>query len=224
MIRFCLFDLDGTLLNTIEDLADCTNKALKANHLPQHPISAYYHFVGHGMKALILNAANLSTADDPLFKAVMQNFMENYEKYHQKHTAPYPHIFKLLNSLLQMNIKLGILSNKADNFVKEITRAFFSDLYFSFILGQKENLPMKPDPAGIHMVLKKYCLQTTELLYIGDSDVDIITAKSAHVLSVGAAWGFRGEKELAEAKADFIVNDPLDIIQIIKELNNETTE
>ncbi len=211
MKKLCIFDLDGTLVNSIEDLANAYNAALKKYHLATFPIIDYYHFVGNGVDKLI---HTIIKDRQDLFDEVKNAFYEYYEDHCFEQTRPYPGIIEMLDFLKEEGCLLAVVSNKPDRFVSKIIKAIFDDRFDS-VSGKKEGIAVKPCPELVLRVMQQYHVSAENTYYIGDSDVDIETAKNAGVSSVGVAWGFRGEKELSEAKAQYIVKEANDIIPIV---------
>ena len=216
--KICIFDLDGTLLNTLPALTHFGNTTLSHFGLSTFPEDRYRYFAGNGAKDLvskILRAQNAYT--DELFATVFEYYYGLYNQNPTQNTAPYPEIPALLAALQEKGIALAVLSNKHHFAVCETVSFFFPDVPFSVVQGQTEDLPLKPAPDGIYRILDALSLSKEECLFIGDSDVDMKTALAAGVASVGAAWGFRGEKELVEAGAMAVEASPLGILSHIRE-------
>lgn len=218
MIKYCIFDLDGTLLNTINDLASASNRALTANGFNIHEVDKYRYFVGNGVQKLVERALPAGyTAND--YTKVKKDFDEWYNAHFMDETKPYNGILKLLASLKAKGITVAVVSNKPDEFSKPLIKQNFGDNTFSFVLGAVEGMPKKPAPDGVERCIKFFGAQKDECVYIGDSDVDILTAKNAGLTSIGAQWGFRGYDELHKAGADYIAATPGDIEGFIEKIN-----
>ena len=214
MKKTVIFDLDGTLLDSIEDIASSMNKVLESLQLPTHKIEDYKHFVGGGVDILVENALNNQSKE--IKDEVIKRFKIEYDgKLHSK-TLPYDGIYELLDELKKLDINLAVLSNKPHEFTVSYVNHFFINYNFKEINGQKKDVPKKPDPKAALDIVK--CLDSSceNTYFIGDTKIDMQTAKSANMTAIGVLWGFRDEKELKEHGADFIVKEPLEIINIIK--------
>lgn len=210
MKKTVIFDLDGTLLDSIEDIASSMNKVLESLQLPTHKIEDYKHFVGGGVDILVENA--LSNQSKEIKDEVIKRFKIEYDgKLHSK-TLPYDGIYELLDELKKLDINLAVLSNKPHEFTVSYVNHFFKNYNFKEIHGQKKDVPKKPDPKAALDIVK--CLDSSceNTYFIGDTKIDMQTAKSANMTAIGVLWGFRDEKELNEHGADFIVKHPLDIL------------
>ena len=214
MKKTVIFDLDGTLLDSIEDIASSMNKVLESLQLPTHKIEDYKHFVGGGVDILVENA--LSNQSNEIKDEVIKRFKIEYDgKLHSK-TLPYDGIYELLDELKKLDINLAVLSNKPHEFTVSYVNHFFKNYNFKEIHGQKKDVPKKPDPKAALDIVK--CLDSSceNTYFIGDTKIDMQTAKSANMTAIGVLWGFRDEKELRDFGADFIVSNPLEILKIIK--------
>lgn len=214
MKKTVIFDLDGTLLDSIEDIASSMNKVLESLQLPTHKIEDYKHFVGGGVDILVENALNNQSKE--IKDEVIKRFKIEYDgKLHSK-TLPYNGIYQLLDELKKLDINLAVLSNKPHEFTVSYVNHFFKNYNFKEIHGQKKDVPKKPDPKAALDIVK--CLDSSceNTYFIGDTKIDMQTAKSANMTAIGVLWGFRDEKELRDFGADFIVSNPLEILKIIK--------
>ena len=214
MEKTVIFDLDGTLLDSIEDIASSMNKVLESLQLPTHKIEDYKHFVGGGVDILVENALNNQSKE--IKDEVIKRFKIEYDgKLHSK-TLPYDGIYELLDELKKLDINLAVLSNKPHEFTVSYVNHFFKNYNFKEIHGQKKDVPKKPDPKAALDIVK--CLDSSceNTYFIGDTKIDMQTAKSANMTAIGVLWGFRDEKELRDFGADFIVSNPLEILKIIK--------
>jgi len=212
--KLCVFDLDGTLLNTIKDLGVSCNAALTAFGLEPIPLEKYPFLVGNGMKKLIKRASSFEPGSSE-FDKVFQLFLNHYNEHSVDFTTVYPGILEVLETLKGRGVKLAVLSNKGDAFVKNLTKHYFGDKFFDAVRGASELFPLKPDPKFLLNIIDSFGFVRSEVLYIGDSNVDIETAKNAEVFSVGAVWGFRGEEELKLAGADALAYSPKDLLNLI---------
>ncbi len=208
MVKAVIFDLDGTLLNTLEDLWISTNFALSQFGYPQRTFEEVRMFVGNGVRKLIERAVpeNCQNVDECL--AV---FKKHYAENMYNHTAPYNSIEKILKDLQAQGVKTAVVSNKFDLAVKELCKKYFGDL-IDIAIGQFDDVPPKPAPNGVLKALKELGEETA--IYVGDSEVDVQTAKNANLTCIGVTWGFRDRENLKGA--DFIIDEPCDIIDIWK--------
>ena len=214
MKKTVIFDLDGTLLDSIEDIASSMNKVLESLQLPIHKIEDYKHFVGGGVDILVDNT--LSNQSKEIKDEVIKRFKIEYDgKLHSK-TLPYDGIYELLDELKKLDINLAVLSNKPHEFTVSYVNHFFKNYNFKEIHGQKKDVPKKPDPKAALDIVK--CLDSSceNTYFIGDTKIDMQTAKSANMTAIGVLWGFRDEKELRDFGADFIVSNPLEILKILQ--------
>lgn len=213
MKKTVIFDLDGTLLDSIEDIASSMNKVLESLQLPTHKIEDYKHFVGGGVDILVENALNNQSKE--IKDEVIKRFKIEYDgKLHSK-TLPYDGIYELLDELKKLDINLAVLSNKPHEFTVSYVNHFFKNYNFKEIHGQKKDVPKKPDPKAALDIVK--CLDSSceNTYFIGDTKIDMQTAKSANMTAIGVLWGFRDEEELLEHGATFVVKHPLDILEIL---------
>lgn len=216
MKRLVIFDLDGTLLNTISDLGAATNHALKESGYPQHNLASYPMFVGNGVTRLIERALPEDVRTPEIITAMREKFREYYDEHMADSTVPYPGIPELLRDLVDMDVKVAVASNKYQQAVEMLVARFFPDIPWSAVEGQKEGVPVKPDPSIVFEILGKVPTRKSKVLYVGDSGVDMETARRACVDSCGVTWGFRPVKELRDTHADNIVNTPDEIINIVR--------
>ncbi|MCR5635938.1 MAG: HAD family hydrolase [Clostridiales bacterium] len=216
MLKLCIFDLDGTTADTIEDLSHAADYALRKKGLPTHTLDEYKYFVGNGIPKLISRAAK--TED----KAVLQELLRDFKDYYAKHltdkTKPYSGIDEMFKTLTNKGVQLAVYSNKADEYVGIILKKLFSDVSFLWYAGNREGYSPKPDVELMERYLKRYNIKPEECLFIGDSNVDIQTAKNAKMRSCGVLWGFRTREELENEGADFIAAEPEDIVKIADRL------
>ena len=208
-----IFDLDGTLIDSLEDIAVCMNKVLEELNLPIHKIEDYKYFVGGGISILVENA--LKNSSETIKNEVTKRFKIIYDQKLHVKTKPYLGIYELLDELEKMNCNLAILSNKPHEFTVEYAKLLFSKYNFKYIYGQKEGIAKKPDPILALEIAKKFNIPCEEIFFVGDTMVDMQTAKNANMKAIGVLWGFRDEKELKENGADFLVSHPLEILEIL---------
>ncbi len=215
MIRLCIFDLDGTLIDSLKDLADCCNAVLGEEGLPTHPLDAYRHFVGNGIPKLIERILPEDKQTEEKMTDVRRRFDERYRIHCLDATKPYPGIMEVLRACRKKGIALAVLSNKAEPFARHICREVFGGRIFDAVSGQRPEVPKKPAPDGVFSLLKEFDIRPEEAVLIGDSNVDILTAQNAGIHSIGACWGFRGREELEQAGAEALADFPKDCQNII---------
>ncbi len=215
MKSLVIFDLDGTLLNTIYDLGEACNYALRKLGYAQHPIPAYNYMVGNGVRKLMERAQ--PDADREVIDELLKHFKEYYGEHCTVDTKPYNGIPELLHELKDRNINMAVASNKYQAAVTKIIDYFFPDIPFVAVKGQVEGRPTKPDPSIIFNILSEQPTPKAQVLYVGDSGVDMETARRACVESVGVTWGFRPVTELREYHADNIISSPEEILNLLSD-------
>ena len=215
MKKLAIFDLDGTLLNTIEDLGYAANHALQAHGYPTHSIASYPFFVGNGVRRLIERVLPEDARTEATIDRLLITFKEYYNDHNTDYTKPYEGIPELLSLLSSRGVAIAVASNKYQAATEKLISHFFPTLSFIAVEGQKEGVPVKPDPSIVFEILAKAKTPKADTIYIGDSGVDMETARRACVDSVGVTWGFRPEKELVENHADTIVNSPGNIEKLV---------
>jgi phosphoglycolate phosphatase len=213
-IEGILFDLDGTLLNTLEDLASAMNSVLMQHNYPIHPVDAYRQFVGDGVLMLVRRALKVFEGEDTLISNYAEEFITAYSACCNSRTTPYDGITVLLDELENKRLPLAVLSNKPHESTVEIVRHYFSGYHFIALLGEGI-FPKKPDPEGALYISLVMGIGPEQCLYIGDTGTDMRTAKNAGMPSAGVLWGFRDEKELHENGAQWIARHPREILDII---------
>lgn len=211
MKKIVIFDLDGTLLNTLDDLADSTNFALSKFNYPTRTIEEVRQFVGNGVAKLIERAIP-EGKNNPNFEKCLAIFKENYAQNMYNKTAPYNGILDMLANLKSKGLKIAVVSNKFDLAVKELCQKYFNR-YIDFAAGENEaaGIKKKPAPDTVLEVLKKFNLNPNEAIYVGDSDVDIMTAKNSEMPCISVTWGFRDEKFLLSYGATILIDSPDEI-------------
>lgn len=206
MKKLVIFDLDGTLLNTIDDLGTATNHALAGHGYPQHDISSYPFMVGNGVRRLIERALPDSARDEKNVDRLLTSFRTYYDAHLCDFTKPYPGIESLLRDLTADGIAVAVASNKYMSAVQRLIGHFFPDIQWAAVMGQREGVPVKPDPSIVFGILGQHPTAKQDVLYCGDSAVDMETARRACVESVAVTWGFRPVAELRDAHPDHIVD------------------
>ena len=213
-----IFDLDGTMLNTIDDLANAMNFVLEQHHYPVHTVEKYKYFVGNGMDILTRRALPPTCKDESIVALCLDEFQTRYGETWHNLTKPYPGIAELLDSLKALGIKMSILSNKNDQFTQVMIDYYFGLDRFEYVYGVRAGVPKKPDPTAALDIARFSKLAPSEFLYLGDSGVDMQTANSAGMYALGAAWGFRDINEMTEYGVKKLIHDPMEIVELIKGL------
>ena len=213
--RAVLFDLDGTLLNTLQDIADSVNKGLAYLGFPQHRTETYKGLIGEGRDVLVLRALPENHRDNDMGQKLLTNVNAEYAIHWADHTRPYPGIPELLDALITNGIKIAVLSNKADDLTNICVTRLLSRWGFALIAGSKPSVPNKPDPTAALQIAKQLDIRPSQFLYLGDSGIDMKTANSAGMYPVGALWGFRSAKELLAAGAKTLIAYPEELLYFL---------
>lgn len=206
MFQSVIFDLDGTLLNTIDDLADAGNWVCAQNGWPTHPVDAYKHFVGNGIPKLVERFTPPEHRSEEVLARALEMFSARYSAHKEDKTAPYPGIADALARLKAAGVQMGVLSNKENRLAQLVVEHYFPGV-FDFVRGAVAGCPTKPDPTGLYALMEKMGADPASTLFVGDSDVDVFTGKNGHLPVCGVLWGFRGRQELEAAGADWIAAD-----------------
>lgn len=212
--QLVIFDLDGTLLDTVADLANATNQALVRCGYPPHPTEAYYRFVGNGINKLFARALPEEARTEENVQHIRALFIPYYNEHNADDSRPYPGIVELLTHLQNQGIQLAVASNKYQQATAKLVGHFFPDIRFAAVYGQREGIPIKPDPVIVNDILSVTGISRARALYVGDSGVDMQTARNASVESAGVIWGFRDEEELRVNGADHIIHSAKDILKL----------
>lgn len=212
--QLVIFDLDGTLLDTVADLANATNQALVRCGYPPHPTEAYYRFVGNGINKLFARALPEEARTEENVQHIRALFIPYYNEHNADDSRPYPGIVELLTHLQNQGIQLAVASNKYQQATAKLVGHFFPNIRFAAVYGQREGIPIKPDPAIVNDILSVTGISRARALYVGDSGVDMQTARNASVESAGVIWGFRDEEELRVNGADHIIHSAKDILKL----------
>jgi phosphoglycolate phosphatase len=213
--RAVLFDLDGTLLDTLRDIADSMNSVLAHFGFPQHEVEAYKYFVGDGIEALAIRALPEDHRDEVIVDKIIARMGQEYSTQWANSTRPYQGIPELLDVLTGLGIKMAILSNKPQSFVELMVSRLLPQWRFELVLGASPPLPRKPDPTGALQIAKQMNIRPVEFLYLGDSAVDMKTATAANMYPVGALWGFRMAAELLSGGARVLIQHPSHLLQLL---------
>ena len=218
---FIMFDLDGTLLNTLEDLADSVNSALVNNGYRKLPTNDYCNIVGKGAYNLITRALPEEARQEGIIAKVHSEFSEIYANNCQVKTVVYNGISQALTRIEETGVDMAVLSNKPDRYMNSIKERYFSNFNFKAFRGKREGITGKPDPAGVKLLASEVGASLDNAIYIGDSSVDILTAKNCGMFACGVLWGFRTREELESFGADLIVNSPSELADfLVDNINN----
>ncbi len=215
-----LFDLDGTLVDTIDDLAWTTEQVLtewgrgNADGTPVHDRAAYHQFVGNGIRKLIERAFGHTLTEQELDK-VQARFLELYDGHLCVYTAPYEGIYTVLDALKAAGIPIGIATNKPEEQAQRLAKQLFPDYEFCCVYGNVSDRPAKPAPQIVEMALKSCKAEKATTLFVGDSNVDVQTAHNGGLTCCGAGWGFRGQQELTNAGADIVLSKPIELMEVL---------
>lgn len=215
MKKLVIFDLDGTLLNTIADLAAATNQALQHYGYPTHEVEAYRFFVGNGINKLFERALPETERTEENILKIRSRFVPYYDTHNADLSRPYPGIPELLRTLQQKGIKIAVASNKYQAATRKLIAHYFPEINFVEVLGQREGTPAKPDPCIVHDIIAKAGVKQEEALYVGDSNVDMQTAHNAGVTAVGVAWGFRPRTELEALHPAHIIENAEELLSFL---------
>lgn len=213
MIDTVIFDMDGTLLDTLEDLTDATNAALTYFNYPTRTLKEVRCFVGNGIRNLMIQAVPDGTSQENIDKCITA-FKEYYAQHWQDKTVPYKGILPLLSALKNKGINTAVISNKYDNAVLQLCKDYFPGK-FKAARGEREGVPRKPAPDGIYAILDELGSDKEHAVYVGDSEVDVATAHNAGLACVGVTWGFRDRLLLEEKGADYIIDRPDELLELL---------
>lgn len=213
-MKAVIFDLDGTLVNTIDDLAAATNQALQKHGFPPKPLADFPMMVGNGIRKLLERALGEACTPDVL-DTVQRDFLEIYDQNCMNLSAPYAGMEEVVRRLKTDGWRLMVVTNKPQAQAEKIARYYFGGDTFVSIYGNLEGRPAKPDPLTVHMAMQDAGCTAEETWFVGDSNVDVQTAHNAGLRCIGAVWGFRGEDELKRAGAEILARTPQDILQTV---------
>ena len=213
MMKAIIFDLDGTLLDTLEDLKNAVNAALEHYKMPRRSLDEVRCFVGNGLRNLMIRAVP-DGEENPKFEEAL-SFLKDYYAVHCKdNTGPYPGIMEMLDELKERGITMAIVSNKIDSAVKELDKEYFNG-YMSAAIGEMEGVARKPAPDTVLKALEECDLKPEDAIYVGDSDVDIATAKNTGIPCISVSWGFRDTAFLKEHGATQIIDNPAELLELV---------
>jgi len=215
MYKTVIFDLDGTLLNTIDDLADSGNRICAARGWPQYPVEQYKYFVGNGIPKLVERFSPPQARTPECLAGTLAAFEAEYAAHMEDKTAPYPGMPALAGRLREKGIQTAVLTNKKDELAQQVVAKYFGEGAFAMVRGALPGVAPKPAPGGTRALLEALGADPAATLYVGDSNVDVQTAHNAGLPCCGVLWGFRTRDELAEAGAEFFAADAGELEQVI---------
>lgn len=210
-----IFDLDGTLLDTLRDLANAINHGLRYLGLPEHPESVIRYFIGEGREVMLMRSLPEDRRDPGTFNKLLADVNKEYFEHWADNTAPYAGVPELLDSLTKSSTKMAILSNKPQEFTQISVSKLLAKWKFEVVMGALPSVPLKPDPAPALNIACQMGIDPRDFFYLGDSDTDMKTANSAGMFAAGATWGFRTEEELLAGGARALVKYPTDILDLL---------
>lgn len=214
-MRAVVFDLDGTLVDSLADLGESMNEVLAELSLPQHPLVAYRRFVGDGIRMLVFRALPDSSRSDECVATAVARLRDVYGARWDRKTRPYAQTTETLRRLTDLGLRLGVLSNKPHAFTTSIVERFFSPSAFAAVLGAEAGFPRKPDPSAAIELARRLSVQPPECFYVGDTATDMQTARGAGMYAIGALWGFRDADELLSSGAQSLAERPSDVVTIV---------
>ena len=221
-VKAVLFDLDGTLLNTLEDIADSANYVLDAFGFPVHPTEDYRYFVGDGMRVLLARVLPADVSTSEMLDDIISAYSDHYSKHSLDKTRPYEGIIEMLSELKAQrgdDLKLAVISNKPDGNAKHTVEHFFGLDVFDYVVGGIEGVPLKPNPTMALRALEAIGAEPSEALFVGDTGIDMKTAKSVGCTSIGVTWGFRDADELKLNGADYLAGSAGELLRLIYEVS-----
>lgn len=216
MKKAVIFDLDGTLLNTIDDITESLNIALIQEGYATYTSEEVKCFVGSGVTIMVERALKGKTYNDQIFARIRSTYMKEYHNRQANHTGPYEGINEVIHTLHQRGILLGLLSNKPHEDTLRVVDHYFGLQYFDIVLGQREGVPIKPNPTALLEIVEQLHMKKEDCLFVGDSDVDMLTADNAQIEKVGVLWGFRDEETLKQHHAQHIIAHPTDLFALVE--------
>ena len=213
--RAVLFDFDGTLLDTLRDLAESVNSVLSRSGFPEHSLEAYRHFVGEGIEELARRVLPEGHREEATITRTLTDVRQEYRQRWPNHTRPYEGIPELLDALTARRVKMAIVTNKPDDSTRTMAARLLPRWKFDVIVGATTEMPRKPDPKGALEAARRLRLSPEAILYVGDSDIDMKTANAAGMYAVGVLWGFRSADELIRNGAKVLIRKPLELLELL---------
>jgi phosphoglycolate phosphatase len=210
-----LFDLDGTLADSIEDIADAMNRVLSGHGFPIHDYESYKYFVGSGLRNLVIESLPRADRGKELIERCLKEMIKDYQQNCLNKTRLYDGIRILLTRLQKKGLRMAVFSNKREDLTRHITKALVDSEFFDIVIGARPELPKKPDPSGAFLISEYLNLAPEKLLFLGDTRIDMLTANNAGMYAVGVTWGFREKEELIKGGAREIINHPGELLKII---------
>lgn len=214
-VKAIIFDLDGTLIDSLEDIADSVNEVLQEYHYPLHTVEDYRSLVGYGANSLVRMALPESSSEDQVQEA-FEKYQKVYSRNWNKKSRPYDGICDLLELLKRKEIKISVLTNKIHSLALPVMDYFFPEFTFDVIRGEVEGIPKKPDPQGAISIAEKLSISSENIIFLGDTGVDMKTAVNAGMIPVGALWGFREARELKETGAQYLIRHPMEMVSLLE--------
>ena len=214
--RAAIFDLDGTLVDSLEDIANASNEVLDEMGFATHPISDYRYFVGDGVSKLFQRILPAEGVSDELMAECLRRYDEAYGRIWNQHTRLYEGVVEMIAELRELGVTLAVLSNKPQHFTEKVVAQFFVSGEFAVVAGQRAGIARKPDPAGAHAILETLQISAADCVFLGDTAVDMLTACGAGIVAVGALWGFRTRDELQANGALHLIDHPREFTAIVK--------
>lgn len=218
--KAAIFDLDGTIADTLESIAYSTNVTLESLGLMKRLVEEYNYYAGDGADVLVMRALKAACENEEqakeLYPRARAKYKEVFEDYCMYKVKPFDGMVELLEGLKAKGIKIGVLSNKPHDRAVDVVNELFGEGYFDLVCGQKEGIPKKPDPSGAKIMLDEFGVEASECLYVGDTNVDMQTGKNTGMFTVGVLWGFRDREELENNNADAIIAHPLELLEYIE--------
>lgn len=213
-VRAVVFDLDGTLVDSLDDIAAAMNVVLRTFSFAEHPRDAYRAFVGEGVEALVRRALPTGSDDEPMVRRALGLMREAYEQHLDRQTRPYQGIPELLETLTDRGVLLAVLSNKVEELTQQVVERCFDASRFTFIRGARPDVPRKPDPTAALQLVEASGIPAAQWLFLGDTHIDLATARAAGMTSVGVTWGFRPD-EMRTGEADHVVDHPAEVVPLL---------
>ncbi len=218
MIKAVLFDLDGTLADSLIDLADGVNRAISSKGFPTHDVEAFKYFVGDGIPKMIERALPEGNRDADTVNEIKDIFLPYYAAHYADNTYAYHGMPELVNKLKEQGFIIAVVTNKEQHMANEVVKSLYGDV-FDLIFGKRDGIPAKPDPTAALLAMKELGVTPDECVFIGDSGMDVATAVNSGAVPVGELWGFRKEDELLANGARYIISQPNELLHIIEDLN-----